>query len=78
MLDARYANGFLVYLPYETLPSMIILLNLAKLKIKNISPVVYLDCVLKVGDSGHFSVRLKADILTSATDRRLRSSMKIG
>ena len=38
--------------------------------------VVFSQCVLKVGDSGQFSVYLGVDMLTSATDKRLRSSQK--
>ena len=38
--------------------------------------VVYSECVLKVGDSGHFSGLLKADTLTSATDKCMHSSVK--
>ena len=34
------------------------------------------ECVLKVGHSGHFSGCLRVDILTSATDKRMRSPMK--
>ena len=38
---------------------------------KNIMPMVYSECVLKVGDSGHFS-----DMLTNVTEKRNHSSMK--
>ena len=37
-------------------------------------PVVYSECVLKVGDSGHFSSWLSADILTIATNKRMHNS----
>ena len=47
-------------------------------KIKNITPVVYSECVLKVRDSGHFSELPRADMLTRATDKRMHSSMKPG
>ena len=36
--------------------------------IKNIIPVVYSECVLKLGDSGHFFSSLRADMSPSATN----------
>ena len=39
-------------------------------------PVIYLECVLKVGDFGHISSWPR--ILASATNKCMRSSMKIG
>ena len=47
-------------------------------EIKNITSLVYSEYVLKVGESGHFSEWPRADMLTSTTDKRMRSSIKLG
>ena len=46
--------------------------------VKNTTPVGYLECVLKVGNSCYFSGSLRADMLTCATDKRMDSTLKIG
>ena len=37
-----------------------------------------IECILALEDSGHLSGLPRGDILTSATDKRMRSSTKIG
>ena len=39
-------------------------------------PVGYSEPVLKLGDSGQFSIKLRADMLTNVTNKCMRSSMK--
>ena len=47
-------------------------------KIKNITPVVYSECNLKVRYSSQLSGYLRAGMLTSATNKCMCSSMKLG